>query len=202
VAATWKARQDLRAADIPQREPFVSKSFFAACALAFCLLPTWASQGTTPAMATNHPYCTAAAYRQFDFWLGDWDTYRIKNDHPGDVSVARNRVTAILDGCALHEAYTRSDGYAGESFTSYDASRKVWHQTWVTNQGELNVMEGTQQGQRIVLSGQVTDAQGVQWQRVSWEPWQGGVREVCEGSRDGGKTWTTLFDILFRRHAA
>lgn len=153
---------------------------------------------TTPVTAPNT--CTGTAYRSFDFWLGDWDTYRITDDKPAASSVARNRITAILGGCALHEAYTRTDGYAGESFTSYDASRHVWHQTWVSNQGELVVMEGTQQGDRIVLSGNVTDAQGVQLQRVSWEAWQGGVRETCAGSRDGGKTWTTLFDIQFRKH--
>lgn len=168
--------------------------------MAICLLTAPRHADATPAMTSNS--CTAEVYRHFDFWLGDWDTYRIKDNKPTDTSVARNRVTSILDGCALHEAYTRTDGYAGESFTSYDITRKVWHQTWVSNQGELNVMEGTQQGNRIVLTGSVVDAQGTQLQRVSWEPWQGGVREVCEGSRDGGKTWTVLFDIQFRKHQA
>jgi hypothetical protein len=192
----------LRAADKikPEREPFMPKLLLAACALTICLLTLAQQAQATPAMTSNS--CNAPVYRQFDFWLGDWDTYRIKDDKPADVSVARNRITSILGGCALHEAYTRTDGYAGESFTTYDTSRKVWHQTWVSNQGELTVVEGTQQGDRIVLSGSVIDAQGQQLQRVSWEPWHDGVREVCEGSRDGGKTWTLLFDIQFRKHRA
>jgi hypothetical protein len=178
----------------------MSKLLLLACGLATWLLILPQQGQATPAMTSSS--CAAPAFRQFDFWLGDWDTYRIKDDKPADVSVARNRVTSILGGCALHEAYTRTDGYAGESFTIYDASRKVWHQTWVSNQGELTIVEGTQQGDRIVMSGSVTDAQGVQQQRVSWEPWHGGVREICEGSRDGGKTWTLLFDIQFRKHPA
>lgn len=157
------------------------------------------SVNATPVMTPN--YCSAPEYRQFDFWLGDWDTYRIKDEKVSTTSVARNHVTSILGGCALHEVYTRNDGYAGESFTIYDASRHVWHQSWVSNQGELNVVEGTREGNRIVLTGNVTDAQGVQQQRVTWEPVKDGVREVCVGSRDGGKTWTVLFDILFRHHA-
>lgn len=178
-----------------QKLPFIT------CAvLAICLLTVPRHSDATPAMTSNS--CTAEVYRHFDFWLGDWNTYRIKDNKPINTSVARNRVTSILDGCALHEVYTRTDGYAGESFTSYDITRKVWHQTWVSNQGELNVMEGTQQGDRIVLTGSVVDAQGTQLQRVSWEPWQGGVREICEGSRDGGKTWAVLFDIQFRKHQA
>jgi hypothetical protein len=174
------------------------KTLLAASILMILLSSPTRQASATPATTTNA--CAGPAYRQFDFWIGDWDTYRINNGNPAQTSVARNRVTAILQGCALHESYTRNDGYAGESFTSYDASRKVWHQTWVSNQGELTVVEGTQQGNRITLSGSITDNQGVQWQRVSWEPWQGGVREICIGSRDGGKTWTTLFDIQFRKH--
>ncbi|MBE1158925.1 hypothetical protein [Dyella acidiphila] len=174
------------------------KLLLAACALTILLSSTPQPGNATPVTAPNT--CSDAAYRRFDFWLGDWDTYRITGEKVATSSVARNRITSILGGCALHEAYTRNDGYAGESFTSYDASRKLWHQTWVSNQGELLVLEGTQQGDRIVLSGSVTDAQGVQLQRVSWAPWQGGVRETCMGSRDGGKTWAMLFDIQFRHH--
>ena len=158
------------------------------------------STEATPAMTSN--YCVAPEYRQFDFWLGDWDTFRMKNEKPLTTSVARNHVTSILGGCTLHEVHTRTDGYGGESFTIYDASRKVWHQSWVSNQGELVVAEGTQQGHNIVLNGSITDAQGAQLQRVTWEPVKDGVRETYLGSRDSGKTWMVLFDILFRPHAA
>jgi hypothetical protein len=156
------------------------------------------STNATPAMTSN--YCAAPEYRQFDFWLGDWDTFRIKDEKPGYTSVARNHVTAMLGGCALHEVYTRTDGYSGESFTIYDASRKVWHQSWVSNHGELVVVEGTRHDNDMVLNGSIIDAQGTQWQRVTWKPVKDGVRETCLGSRDGGKTWTVLFDILFRPH--
>ena len=157
-----------------------------------------------PALAAGAPpgaHCSTPVYREFDFWLGDWDTYRV--DQTGKVptgapSVARNQVTAILGGCVLHEVYRRTDGYTGESFTIYDATRHVWHQSWVTNEGELLVAEGGWQGKSIVLTGASRDAQGAQLQRVSWTPQGDGVRETALQSRDGGKTWTPLFDILFR----
>ena len=159
-----------------------------------------------PTLATGAPpaaHCSAPVYREFDFWLGDWDTYRV--DPTGKVptgapSVARNRVTAILGGCVLHEVYRRTDGYTGESFTIYDATRHIWHQSWVTNEGELLVAEGTRQGKSIVLTGTSRDAQGTQLLRVSWTPQGDGVRETALQSRDGGKGWTPLFDILFRPH--
>jgi hypothetical protein len=32
--------------------------------------------------------------------------------------------------------------HKGQSFTIYDVARDVWHQTWVTNRGELLEIEG------------------------------------------------------------
>jgi hypothetical protein len=71
--------------------------------------------------------CTAPEYRQFDFWLGDWDAFAI--DDPSK-PVARAHVDSILAGCVLREDYQGTTGAEGQSFTIYDESRKVWHQTW------------------------------------------------------------------------
>src|SRR5580698_7763202 len=73
--------------------------------------------------------CSGAEFRQFDFFVGDWDGFEM--DKP-EVKVARNRVTRILDGCVVLEDYQGTDGSHGESFSIYDVKRKVWHQSWVT----------------------------------------------------------------------
>lgn len=57
------------------------------------------------------------------------------------VVVPRLKVDRLLDGCVLREEYAGSEGHKGESLSIYDASRKVWHQTWVMNRGELLVIE-------------------------------------------------------------
>ncbi|MFC5742797.1 hypothetical protein [Dyella tabacisoli] len=154
------------------------------------------SVANTPAAVSAH--CKDSAYRQFDFWLGDWDTFRVAT--PNQPSVARNHVTAILGGCVLREVFQRTDGYTGESYTIYDATRKLWHQSWVTNEGELLVAEGTQQGKQIVLTGSTYDAKGETVHKVSWEQTADGVRETATASSDGGKTWAAEFDIVFRKH--
>jgi hypothetical protein len=48
--------------------------------------------------------------------------------------------------------YRRRDGYEGESFTTYDPARRSWHQSWVTNRGELLLLDGAGRGHAIVLS--------------------------------------------------
>ncbi len=142
--------------------------------------------------------CSAAEYRQFDFWIGDWDTY--ETDAP-DKIVARNRVDSILDGCALREVYEQGDGLTVQSFTVYDAARKVWHRSWVTNRGQLLVLEGGMQGDRMVLTGEERSAGGAsRLLRGLWARVPGGVRETAETSSDGGRMWKPLFDIVFRPH--
>jgi hypothetical protein len=164
---------------------------------ALLCLPLFATAAPDKPAAKAAP-CAASVHRQFDFWIGDWDTF--DTDAPGKPSVARNKVESILGGCVVREDYRQADGMQGESYTIYDATRKVWHQSWVTNRGELLILEGTKQGSRLVLSGTRRDEKGEQLLQVSWEPQGRDVREIARASRDGGKTWTPLFDIVFRAH--
>lgn len=56
----------------------------------------------SPAATRPAAGCHGAEYRQFDFWIGDWDTYEIADSSK---VVARTRVSAFLDGCVLREDY-------------------------------------------------------------------------------------------------
>ena len=141
------------------------------------------------------PACSAPEYRQFDFWIGDWDAFEAGEK----AAEARVRVTRILGGCVLLEDYEQPGGAKGESFSIYDASRKVWHQTWVTNRGKLLVIEGKFDAGTMVLSG-VDHARGDTLVRGVWKPMAGGVRETAVLSTDGGKSWKPWFDLYFHPH--
>lgn len=147
---------------------------------------------------TTPPGCTGPAYHALDFWLGDWDTF---DPDGGGPSQARNRVNSILGGCVIHERYEQTDGLTGESFSIYDASRRVWHQTWVTNRGELLVLEGKFDGGALTLVGSNLDSHGKpETIKGIWKRQGDGVRETAYISRDDGKTWGDYFDILFLPH--
>lgn len=70
---------------------------------ALCLSSPQSLQSPSPA-------CSAPEFRQFDFWLGDWDAFDA--DKPA-ATVARLKVDRILDGCAVHEDYQDTDGLKG-----------------------------------------------------------------------------------------
>jgi hypothetical protein len=149
-------------------------------------------------LATPAAPCTAPEFRQFDFWIGDWDTFDVAE--PTKV-VARNHVTPMLGGCALREVYQQTDGLVGESFSTYDASRGRWHQSWVTNRGMLLLLDGGLDGDRMTLTATEKSSEGTtSLLRGVWRREGAAVRETAERSTDGGKTWTPVFDIVFRKH--
>jgi hypothetical protein len=167
-------------------------------ALAVGLAVTAASTGQSGPHAPPAASCSAPAFRQFDFFEGDWDTYDIADSSK---VVARNRITSALGGCALREVYEQGDGLVGESLSLYDVSRRRWHQSWFTNQGGLLLLDGGLEGARMVLTGEEKAADGTSsLLRATW--WQEGkaVRETAERSADGGRTWAPVFDIVFRPH--
>ena len=135
--------------------------------------------------------CAPPTYHEFDFWIGDWEVFEVGSRN----KVAHARVDSILDGCVLREDYRGADGHEGESFTNYDAAKSVWHQTWVTNRGELLEIEGKIENGAMVLSGKNQAGALV---RGEWKPVNGEVREVAVTSTDSGKTWKPWFDLMFR----
>lgn len=144
--------------------------------------------------------CSAVEYHQLDFWIGDWDVFDVGKP---DVKSAHVRVTSILGGCVLHEEYEDPTGAKGESFSIYDATRKVWHQTWVTNHGRLLTIEGHFTGGEMVLEGADLTSDGRERHvRGVWKPETGGVRETAVTSLDGGKRWQPWFDLMFRHATA
>lgn len=154
--------------------------------------PAGDAQQTAPA-----PACVAREYRQFDFWLGEWEV------HANGKLAGRNRIEAILGGCALAEHWEGVGGGRGTSLNAYSVGDRRWHQTWVDAQGvRLAVAGGWDEATAtMTLSGSVPDRQGdLVTHEVSWErrP-DGSVRQRWRASRDQGVTWSGVFDGIYRR---
>jgi hypothetical protein len=139
--------------------------------------------------------CDSPAHRAFDFWVGQWQVKTAAGKIAGT-----NRIQREYGDCVLHEHYTTPRGYSGESFNIYDASRKVWHQTWVDSDGLLLLLEGGIRDGKMVLEGQTigTDA-SVTRHRITWTPnHDGSVRQLWEATDAQGK-WNTAFDGVYTR---
>lgn len=169
------------------------KSIRSAAGLALCV-------GTVAVglAAAQPPSCDSSAHRAFDFWVGDWQV------HAGNGKLAgSNTITRAHNGCVLRENYRTPGGYTGESINIYDASRKVWHQTWADSSGLLLLLEGGIKDGSMVLEGKGLMAGGGSMShRITWTPnADGSVRQHWESTDASGK-WTTAFDGKYTRKSA
>lgn len=160
--------------------------------LAFLLAfaPQLVAQGQGSGAPQPSP-CTAGEYRQFDFWIGDWEVRR-----PDGQVVGHNKIEPALNGCTLIEQWTSAGPSRGTSLNFYDSSTRQWHQTWIDNSGSSLYLNGQLRDGRMVLESEVKNAQGQTVRhRITWTPLDGGgVRQHWEASSDGARTWRTLFD--------
>lgn len=145
--------------------------------------------------------CDSQEYRQFDFWIGDWN---VTSDGQ---AAGTNSIHPVLNDCALQENWQGAGegGISGSSFNSYDQATGRWHQTWVDSSGTLLLLDGGLVDGVMVMSGKrpARDGNGMTLHRISWTPNPDGtVRQLWEVSRDDGSSWTTLFNGLYTRQNA
>lgn len=128
--------------------------------------------------------------RQFDFWLGEWEVYA------NGQKVANSHIDYSLEGCLIIENYETFGGYSGKSINFYDVGDKKWHQIWTDISGNISRYEGELKDGKMYLYGENIDKAGTKsLVRMEFTPNNdGSVRQLYEGSTDGGKTWSIYFD--------
>lgn len=147
--------------------------------------------------------CSRPEFRQFDFWIGEWEAFGIKGQKAGD-----SKISVILDSCVILEEWTSASQqqgltYAGKSFNSYNAAAKQWQQTWTDNTGNTTEFlrgEGND-GKIVFYADKVTGPEGkIFKRRLTFTKLSNDkVRQFGEMSNDGGTTWITEYDLEYRR---
>lgn len=166
--------------------------------------PRWKT--FTATVKSNVDPCNSLPeYRQFDFWVGDWDV----KGGAGQL-VGTSRVERILNNCVIQETYTAAPGasaaqkYVGQAFHFYDQNAKKWMQHYIDTTAAPfdwvgEVRDGAMQYTR---EGPFGPSNLFVKQRMTFTPQDGGVRQVFEQSIDGGKTWRSGFVGSYVKRAA
>jgi hypothetical protein len=152
-----------------------------------------ASGQTPPPQLT----CDGAEYRQFDFWIGEWDV--TVRGQPAGTSV----ITSREKGCLIHEQWTAVRGGTGQSMNFYDRSDGKWHQVWVASNGSVLRFSGGLERGSLAYTSEARRPDGTKvLHRLVFTPNEDGtVRQHWTSSTDDGTTWTDAFDGLYRRRA-
>jgi hypothetical protein len=151
----------------------------------------------------NAAPCEDAEFRQFDFWIGDWDVVQT-----GSVSAAgTSHISKEMGGCVVWENWTAAgvSGYFGKSYNTYNANLHRWEQYWVDNSaGTIFFYGGLKEGVMDYWTDDLPQANGEKLRRhlqfFALGPDK--VRQFSQGSRDGGKTWTVEYDLTYNRHGS
>ena len=154
-----------------------------------------AAQQTPP----PSPCKSKPEYRQFDFWVGEWDVFGPKGRQAGT-----NSVQLILNDCVVFENWTGAGGGHGKSFNVYNAAKGKWQQTWVDSTGSVLELLGEYKDGEMRFAGESTGPGGkklmnrLTFSKLSPDK----VRQFWEQSEDEGKTWTVAFDGTYIRRKA
>jgi tetratricopeptide (TPR) repeat protein len=151
------------------------------------------------AFFTANPCMADPKARVFDFWTGNWNVYNTGTH----MLVGRSRVQIISGGCALLENWeSLGNASSGKSLNFIDANSK-WRQCWVGSYpgGQQDFVDGEYNDGAMRFTFSTTDAQGhkLMGRFIFYNQGADKVRQFNETSADGGKTWTTAYDLTYLR---
>jgi hypothetical protein len=146
--------------------------------------------------------CSEPEQKQLDFWVGEWDLTWPGNN-AGETGHGTNSVGRILDGCIIEENFSGGEAMhlRGKSVSIFDVRAGEWKQTWVDNEGGYLDFSGEFKDGRMILAREAMSADGSKGlQRMVFNhitrdqfDWN------WEASKDGGKTWTVVWPIHYKR---
>ncbi len=134
-------------------------------------------------------------YRQFDFWVGEWDV-TVRGQQAGT-----NRIELIEGNCVVFENWTGAGGGSGKSFNFYNNQTGKWNQVWVASNGSNLFFAGEVRDGNLHYTGTTLGAGGAKTlhKLTFFNLAPGHVRQLWESSTDEGKTWSVVFDGDYRR---
>jgi hypothetical protein len=151
----------------------------------------------TPTTTAQQNACGSPEYRQFDFWLGNWEVRS-----PTGEALGSNRITQEFKGCVIQEFWQGAQGGTGSSWNYFSPQSGKWHQSWVSDYGDFALLVGEYKNEAMMLEGTSKTPNGqtlyqrATWRRINNNPDE--VQQLVEISRNN-TTWQTAFDGRYFR---
>jgi hypothetical protein len=171
-------------------------------AIFFSQLLTAQQQAPKAASPSPSQTCSDSEQKQFDFWLGDWDL-TWPGEHPGETGHGTNSIKRVLEDCVVEENFSGGDSMhlRGISVSAFDTRAHNWKQTWVDNEGGYLDFSGEFEDGQMILSREGTrpDGSKILMRMVFKNIAPNELDWSWEGSKDGGKNWTVIWPIHYKR---
>lgn len=140
--------------------------------------------------------CLEDQYRQFDFWLGEWEV----TDTEGNLA-GHNSITHAENGCVILEHWSGARGSTGRSFNYFDPGDRKWHQLWIAPGAVIDYAGGPEGDNTMKLEGTIAYRNsGVFPFRGSWVLNEDGtVTQSFEQYDPVTDDWSDWFTGIYRR---
>jgi len=145
------------------------------------------------------PGCTAPEYRQFDFWIGEWDV----SPAGSAMVIAESTIRPLDQGCSIFEEWRPFASAGGHSISSYDSTDGAWHQEWVDGNGRRTPFSGGFENGVMYLDNlgppPPNASPGLRrrmnYQRIDEDT----VRQWGEQFDEASQSWVVTWDFTYRR---
>jgi hypothetical protein len=146
--------------------------------------------------------CTAdSSYQRLSFWVGTWDVVDSTGAH-----YATQRVTRVLEECAVIAEWTGTHGDKGISLSAFDPKTKEWKQVYASNQvpapSSIKLRRSDPSysgpGLRFIPLVDTADDSMIQTRVTIFPLNEHRTMQLFEDSRDAGKTWHLVFKAEHR----
>lgn len=195
----------------PTRDPAFDRGVEGAVARAYAARETRAT--SSPGDGGRQPgACAAPGFREFDFWIGEWDIRQriLQADGTWEEFDATTRVEPVLGGCALFERWqgtvqffwegmTEPASLEGMSYRSYDPEAGEWAIWWMDernprigdpNRGSFEDGIGT-----FYRDGRTGQGNPMTARIRFFDIEEGYFRWDLAISTDGRATWSTMWEM-------
>lgn len=166
-------------------------------ALAQLPLPPSPCPSALPERPPPSPCARDPHFRDFDFWLGEW---QVTNRANGNLA-GTNTIISIEANCALEERWTGSRGSTGMSINYYNSVSGQWRQVWVTAGAySIDIVGGLNDQGSMVLEGRIYYYRSGKSNRFrgTWTPNpDGSVRQHFQQADPDSGEWSDWFDGLY-----
>lgn len=179
---------------------------YAITGLAAVLASCAAAQETAPvadATAQAQKPCSSEQFKQFDFWVGEWEVFNASGPQAGD-KAGDNIISKEEYGCLLIERWTDVQGVTGQSYNFVDHGSGKWRQLWVSAGAVIDYEGGLNDDGEMHLEGTIAYPNGVTAPFTgTWTPQDNGdVRQHFKQYNAQADKWNDWFIGTYKKKSA
>ena len=142
--------------------------------------------------------CSSKEYKQFDFWVGNWNVYNTKNQ-----LIGTNNIVKVPNACAIQENWESKAGSStGTSYNYYNSTDKSWNQLWIDNSGYSLVLKGNYSTNEMILkSSLIKSKKGDYYNQITWSKnTDGTVTQVWDLVNEKNVILKELFRGIYKKN--